>query len=230
MIKRNGADIQVLDVHKTFNATGQAPTPVLRGVSLQVSAGEMLAITGPSGSGKTTLLQLIGALDIPDSGEIRINGKDLSKNDEQSRASFRNRDIGFVFQNHYLLPQLTTLENILLPTWATSGGTSDMLERADDLLKRIGLWERRSHFPSQLSGGESQRVAVARALMMHPSLILADEPTGALDHSTAQQLIDLLIELNHQEGSTLVLVTHARECAARMGRQVELRDGSLHQV
>jgi predicted ABC-type transport system involved in lysophospholipase L1 biosynthesis ATPase subunit len=224
----SGADIQLSQVIKTFQ-TGASPTPVLKGVDLHVGAGETIAITGASGSGKTTLLQLIGALDTADSGEVRVNGRELATLDEEARAQFRNREVGFVFQSHILLPQLTALENVLVPTWAAP--QTHALEhsaRANYLLERVGLADRKTHFPGQLSGGECQRVAVARALIMKPSLLLADEPTGSLDYDTAQRLLDLLLALNAEEGATFLLVTHARDCARRMTRQVELRNGVIH--
>ena len=223
----SGADIQLTQVVKTFQ-TGASPTPVLTGVDLHVPAGETLAITGASGSGKTTLLQTIGALDTADSGDVRVNGRELATLDEQARAHFRNREIGFVFQTHILLPQLTALENVLVPTWASSRTeTPEHLARAHHLLERVGLADRTSHFPGQLSGGECQRVAVARALVLKPSLLLADEPTGSLDYDTAQSLMDLLLALNAEEGATFLLVTHARDCARRMARQVELKNGVI---
>jgi predicted ABC-type transport system involved in lysophospholipase L1 biosynthesis ATPase subunit len=224
----SGADIQLSQVIKTFQ-TGASPTPVLKGVDLHVGAGETIAITGASGSGKTTLLQLIGALDTADSGEVRVNGRELATLDEEARVQFRNREVGFVFQSHILLPQLTALENVLVPTWAAP--QTHALEhsaRANYLLERVGLADRKTHFPGQLSGGECQRVAVARALIMKPSLLLADEPTGSLDYDTAQRLLDLLLALNAEEGATFLLVTHARDCARRMTRQVELRNGVIH--
>jgi predicted ABC-type transport system involved in lysophospholipase L1 biosynthesis ATPase subunit len=174
-------------------------------------------------------LQLIGALDTADSGEVRVNGRELATLDEEARAQFRNREVGFVFQSHILLPQLTALENVLVPTWAAP--QTHALEhsaRANYLLERVGLADRKTHFPGQLSGGECQRVAVARALIMKPSLLLADEPTGSLDYDTAQRLLDLLLALNAEEGATFLLVTHARDCARRMTRQVELRNGVIH--
>lgn len=221
-----GADVRVDGVVRTFHSSGGVPVEVLRGVSLHVAAGESLAVTGPSGSGKTTLLQLIGAMDRPDCGEVRVNGREIGGLDEAARAQFRNREVGFVFQAHHLLPQLTALENVLVPTWgaAVSG---DRRERAVQLLMRVGLGPRLSHFPGQLSGGERQRVAVARALVMAPCLVLADEPTGALDQTAARALVDLLLELNNEERATLIVVTHAEACAQRMGRQVSLRDGTL---
>lgn len=224
-----GADVSVEDVSRTFVVPGGVPVDVLRGVSLRVAAGASVAVTGPSGSGKTTLLQILGALDRPDSGEVRVDGRALGGLDERARAQFRNREVGFVFQAHHLLPQLTALENVLVPAWAASG-RGDHCERALQLLDRVGLKGRTTHFPGQLSGGERQRVAVARALVLSPSLILADEPTGALDQAAAQALIGLLLELNREEKTTLIVVTHAEACAARMGSQIRLEDGRVHQV
>ena len=221
-----GADVQVVDVVRTFATSGGVPTEVLRGVSLHVTAGESVAVTGPSGSGKTTLLQLIGAMDRPDSGEIRVNGRELGGLDEAARTLFRNREVGFVFQAHHLLPQLTVFENVLVPAWGSTSMT-EAAERAKSLLSRVGLGGRLAHFPAQLSGGERQRVAVARALVMAPCLVLADEPTGALDQKTAQGLIDLLLELNGEEHTTLIVVTHAEACAQRMARRVKLENGRL---
>ena len=224
----SGADILLTQVTKTYHPPRGVPVPVLRGVDLHVGAGETLAITGPSGSGKTTLLQLIGALDTADSGDVRVNGRELSTLSETDRARFRNREIGFVFQAHHLLPQLTAIENVLVPAWATRTVEEERHARAVRLLERVGLRDRMRHFPGQLSGGEQQRVAIARALVMSPCLLLADEPTGALDHDTAQSLMDLLLELNRDEGATLILVTHSHACAERMGRRVRICNGLLY--
>ena len=205
------------------------PVSVLKGVSLEVGRGESLAIIGPSGSGKSTLLNIIGTLDRATSGEITLGGKDLNTLDDLQLAAVRNRQIGFVFQAHYLLPQCTVLENVLVPTLA---GVDHALqagapERANRLLKRVGLGERMTHRPGQLSGGERQRVAVVRALINQPQLLLADEPTGALDRASSEQLAQLLLELNREEGVTLILVTHALDLAQKMGRVMELLDGKL---
>lgn len=229
MLSSGGADIKVSHVFRTFSSVHTSATPVLRGIDLEVKSGETLAVTGASGSGKTTLLQIMGALDMADSGEVRVNGRELGSLDEKARAAFRNREIGFVFQSHHLLPQLTAIENILVPTWAVHHSSESEHEaRAHYLLKRMDLSSRGRHFPGQLSGGERQRIALARALMMNPCLILADEPTGSLDYNSAQQLIDLLLEINRDEGATLVLVTHSRDCAIRMSRQVEIRNGIIN--
>ena len=202
---------------------------VLSEVTLQVARGESLAIVGPSGSGKSTLLQIIGTLDRPTSGTVALNGQDLNGLDDLQIAAVRNRQIGFVFQAHYLLPQCTVWENVLVPTLASSEKSlrDGAGERAERLLKRVGLGERRSHRPGELSGGERQRVAVVRALINQPQLLLADEPTGSLDHASAQQLGQLLLDFNHEEGVTLIVVTHARNLARRMGRVLELKDGRL---
>ncbi len=202
---------------------------VLSEVTLQVARGESLAIVGPSGSGKSTLLQIIGTLDRPTSGTVALNGQDLNGLDDLQIAAVRNRQIGFVFQAHYLLPQCTVWENVLVPTLASSEKSlrDGAGERAERLLKRVGLGERRFHRPGELSGGERQRVAVVRALINQPQLLLADEPTGSLDHASAQQLGQLLLDLNHEEGVTLIVVTHARNLARRMGRVLELKDGRL---
>ena len=223
---RAGAEVAAAGVVRTFAMPGAAPVEVLRGVTLHVEAGGSLAVTGPSGSGKTTLLQLIGGLDRPDAGEVRVGGRDVGRMDEAARASFRNREVGFVFQNHHLLPQLTALENVLVPGWA--GRVDEVLvRRGRDLLARVGLREREGHFPGQLSGGERQRVAVARALLLSPGLVLADEPTGALDGEAARALVGLLAEMNAEAGVTLIVVTHAEACAARMAHRVRLERGVI---
>ncbi|MCX6914372.1 MAG: ABC transporter ATP-binding protein [Verrucomicrobia bacterium] len=204
---------------------------MLNDISLDLTRGESLAIVGPSGSGKSTLLQIIGTLDQPTSGSVSLNGQDLSVLDDQQLADVRNRQIGFVFQSHYLLPQCTVLENVLVPTLATDEASvrNGASERAERLLKRVGLGERMSHRPGELSGGERQRVAVVRALINQPPLLLADEPTGSLDQTSARDLGQLLLELNREEGVSLIVVTHARELAQRMTRVLELKEGHLVQ-
>ncbi len=217
-------------VRKTYPAPGGgAPVAVLGGVSLQLAAGEAIAIVGPSGSGKSTLLNILGALDRPTEGRALFAGRDLGALKENELAAVRNREIGFVFQQHHLLPQCTVWENVLIPTLTAPGElrTSAALARAERLLERVGLKARLAHRPAQLSGGECQRVAVVRALVNQPKLLLADEPTGSLDHANAQSLGQLLLELNREEGVALVLVTHSRELAARLPRVLELRDGVL---
>jgi len=226
--------LQLTDVSKRYAASGGADgVNVLAGVSMDVARGESLAIVGPSGSGKSTLLQIIGTLDRPTSGRVLLDGKDLSQLDDLQLATVRSQQLGFVFQSHYLLPQCTVMENVLVPTLARSKSdirnpkSESPHDRATRLLKRVGLADRLHHRPGQLSGGERQRVAVVRALINQPQLLLADEPTGALDHASATSLGQLLVELNKEEGVTLIVVTHAIELAKRMGRVTELVDGRL---
>ncbi len=219
--------LDIRGVTKTYpGPAGGAPVTVLHDLNLQVAAGEAIAIVGPSGSGKSTLLNLAGALDRPTSGVVLLEGRDLSGLADDDLARVRNRSIGFVFQQHHLLPQLTVLENVLLPVLADRSATLP-LDRARSLLDRVGLGARVDHRPAQLSGGECQRVAVVRALINAPRLVLADEPTGALDAHTAAALGDLLVDLNRAEGVALVTVTHAPALAARMGRRLRLDGGSL---
>ena len=229
-----GTLLELKDVTKRYAATnGTNALPVLNGISLHVARGETLAIVGPSGSGKSTLLQIIGTLDRATSGEVLLGGKNLAALDDLGLAEVRNRQLGFVFQAHYLLPQCTVMENVLVPTLAD--GKSEIRNpkseipqaRAERLLKRVGLGERLHHRPGQLSGGERQRVAVVRALINQPQLLLADEPTGALDHASATALGQLFVELNKEEGVTLIVVTHALDLAKRMGRVMRLEEGRL---
>lgn len=218
--------LEFRDVFKAY--PGPEPVPVLIGASLSVTRGESVAIIGPSGSGKSTILNLLGTLDLPDRGTITFDGRDLTQLGAQELAALRNRQIGFIFQSHHLLPQCSVLENVLLPTLADNRPTAaDAEPRARLLLDRVGLGHRLDHLPGQLSGGERQRAAVVRALINRPALLLADEPTGALDRASATNLGQLLVELNSEEGVTLVVVTHSAELAQRMGRIVELRDGML---
>src|SRR5689334_10190197 len=210
-------------------AAGAAPVAVLRDLGFTIEAGESVAIVGPSGSGKSTLLNIIGTLDQPTNGRIWLDSQDLSRLDETQLAAIRNRQIGFVFQSHHLLPQCTVVENVLVPTIADKKSkTRDGAQaRAEKLLQRVGLGERLHHRPGQLSGGERQRVAVVRALINQPKLLLADEPTGALDRASAESLAHLLVELNREENVTLIVVTHAQDLARQMRRVLELRDGQL---
>jgi lipoprotein-releasing system ATP-binding protein len=223
--------LKLENVSKNYGAAeGSAPVTVLRNVSLEVAPGESLSIMGPSGSGKSTLLNIIGTLDYADSGKIWLGGKDLSTQDEEALASIRNHEIGFIFQAHHLLPHCTVWENVLVPTLADKAtNKGDATARAERLLKRVGLDHRVGHRPGQLSGGERQRVAVVRSLINKPGLLLADEPTGALDRSSADALGRLLTELNREENVTLIVVTHAADLAKQMQRTFEIQNGQLIQ-
>jgi ABC-type lipoprotein export system ATPase subunit len=219
--------VEVHGVSKSFQ-TGDHKVRVLDGVHLSVAPQESVAIVGPSGSGKSTLLNLLGTLDQPDQGTIVIDGKNLSMMGGDELARFRNRNIGFVFQSHHLLPHLTVLENVLVPALAQASEVGDeVLLRANQLLQRVGLGDREKHLPGRLSGGERQRVAVVRALINQPRLILADEPTGALDRISAAEVGRLLIELNREHGITLIVATHSEELAARMDRVLCMENGTL---
>ena len=202
---------------------------VLDNISLEVEEGESIAIIGPSGSGKTTLLNLIGTLDQPDNGSIFYKNRDITGLSRQEIENFRNKEIGFIFQMHYLLPQCTLLENVLLPTLPDKED-KDAHIRAEKLIKRVGLWEHKDKKPQLLSGGECQRTAVVRAMINNPGLLLADEPTGALDHINAVNLINLLLEFNREDKLTLVMVTHSRELAEKMNKIYRLMDGRLELI
>ena len=199
---------------------------VLRDVSIEVSRGQSLAVVGPSGSGKSTLLHVFGTLDRPTSGRVTVDGRDPYVLPEKDLARFRNRVIGFVFQDHHLLPQYSVLENVMMPTLAFRDAGTDAAERARDLIERVGLGHRTNHRPSALSGGERQRVAVARALVNRPALLLCDEPTGSLDRARADEVGDLLFELHAEQETILIGVTHSLELAARFERRMALQEGT----
>jgi lipoprotein-releasing system ATP-binding protein len=224
-VDTNSPLLKLSHVGKTYGS-GDTATPVLKDISLDVQTGDALAIVGPSGCGKSTLLNLIGLLDTPSTGEITFKGEGIAHYNEAARANFRNRSIGFVFQLHHLLPQCTALENVLVPTLAGKAD-ADAPERARQLLDRVGLSHRIDHRPGQLSGGERQRVAVVRALINRPDLLLADEPTGALSEEGSESLTTLLLELNAEHNMALIVVTHARDVAARMNAQLVLKAGQL---
>jgi lipoprotein-releasing system ATP-binding protein len=213
-------------LHRSF-ATGDGAIDVLRGVDLVIQERERLAIVGNSGVGKSTLLHVLGTLDRPTSGELRFDGEDLFARDSGELARFRNESLGFIFQFHHLLPEFNACENVMMPGLVGGLRASEMRERALRLLGEVGLEHRIHHPVGKLSGGERQRVAVARALVLEPRLVLADEPTGNLDPKTADQVLELLLEMNRVHGTALVVVTHSPELARRLGRRVELVDGYL---
>ena len=217
--------IEVKNIHKSFGYL-----EVLKGVNLMVQKGEIVAIVGKSGAGKTTLLQIIGTLDQPTQGEVIINGERLMTKGEKELAAFRNKHIGFIFQFHQLLPEFTALENVCIPAMIAREKESDYKARAVQLLTELGLKERMNHKPNELSGGEKQRVAAARALMMKPDIILADEPTGSLDEKNKKELSDLLLKLRKEYGQTILLVTHDKELAGIADRTIEIVDGVIEKT
>ena len=226
--------VEVSGVGKRYGEAG-GRIEVLAGIDLKIESGQNLAITGPSGSGKSTLLHILGTLDTPSTGTVTIDGADPFALPERALARFRNQRLGFVFQDHYLLPQYSVLDNVLLPTLAAgrqraAAVREQALSRARELLYRVGLGERMEHTPGQLSGGERQRVAVARALINEPDLVLCDEPTGNLDPETAEEVAELLFGLHLEGGNILVVVTHSMELAGRCQRRFELRNGHCIEV
>ena len=218
--------IQTLKITKEYGQ--KVKTPVLFGIDLEIKAGEFTTMIGPSGSGKSTLLHLLGALDRPTSGQIIIDGTDISHLQDDQLAQFRNRKMGFIFQSHFLLPEFTVLENVLIPYLIYAGkAPPDIRQRALDLLDRVGLSHRRDNRANAISGGEQQRVAIARALINQPRMILADEPTGNLDSANTHNVFALLRDINHDYGTTLVMVTHDRNLATKGDRMLEMTDGMI---
>lgn len=214
--------LQVKNIHKSFDQL-----EVLKGIDLNVKKGEMVSIVGKSGAGKTTLLQIMGTLDRPSMGNVVIDGRDISQLNEKEMAEFRNRHIGFIFQFHQLLPEFTALENVMMPGLIAGMKKADIHQKAKQLLTDLGLADRLDHKPNQLSGGEKQRVAAARAIIMSPSILLADEPTGSLDENNKRELSELLLNIRERYGLTIIIVTHDKELAAICDRIIEMKDGKI---
>jgi putative ABC transport system ATP-binding protein len=220
------AMIQLRDVHVTLSSTA-GPVKILRGVELDVAAGSSVSVVGPSGSGKSTLLAVIGGIERPTSGSVRIDGQDLGSLDEDELASFRGQQIGILFQAFHLIPTMTALENVAVPLELAREDAA--FAQAAARLSEVGLAHRAGHYPGQLSGGEQQRVALARALSNHPQLLLADEPTGNLDQDTGREIVELLFRVQRERGMTLLLITHEPHLAARCARQLRMAAGRLHE-
>lgn len=217
--------IDIKNITKSFDSL-----QVLKGIDLHINKGEVVSIVGPSGAGKTTLLQIIGTLDKPDTGTICIDGVDTSKLNQKQLATFRNKRLGFVFQFHQLLPEFTAIENIMIPAFIAGTRRSQAEQRAKELLQFLGLSERAHHKPNELSGGEKQRIAVARALMNNPAVVLADEPSGSLDSTNKKELHQLFFDLRDRFGQTFVIVTHDEELASLTDRTIKMRDGKLENL
>lgn len=220
--------LRATDISKSYPSIGgDTPLNVLSGISIDLEQGESVVITGPSGSGKSTLLHILGGIDRPDSGSILYHGSDMSQLSNEALAKWRNKEVGFVFQFHYLLPEFTACENVMMPALIHNLSAVDPKKRAMELLGRVGLVDRAEHRPSELSGGEQQRIAVARALMNRPSLLLADEPTGNLDDKNTQQLMELLTQIRADEGMTMVMVTHDQQLTRYCNRMITLSKSAI---
>ncbi len=220
------AIISIRDLCKTYRS-GAEGVDVLKGINLTVEKGETLAVVGASGVGKSTFLNILGALDRPTSGEVLYGGEAVFNYDNGKLARFRNRSIGFVFQSHHLLPEFTAVENVMLPALISGMGQNAARSRAEELLREVGLGQRLSHKPGELSGGEAQRTAIVRALMQTPDVVLADEPTGNLDTRTGEEVFEVLLELNRSRSTTMLIVTHNEKIASRLSRRLKMVDGTL---
>jgi len=218
--------LELTDIHKSYKHNGNT-IDVLRGISINVDQGDSLAVIGASGVGKSTLLNIMGALEHPTSGNVKFQGKNITDIDESGICSLRNKEIGFVFQFHHLLPEFNALENTIMPALISRMGMKEAKERAEKILTKVGLSGRLNHRTGELSGGEQQRVAIARALMMQPRLLLADEPTGNLDRNTGRDIVDLLLRIREEEGLSMVIVTHNQQLADNMTKVMEIVDGKL---
>ncbi len=224
-----GARVEISELRKTFHHGGRL-IDVLKGIKLTIAAGEMVAVLGSSGAGKSTLLHVLGTLDRPSVGSIDYDGQDVTKMVPKALSDFRNHTIGFVFQFHHLLPEFTAAENCAMPAMIAGESKSSALTKATGLLERVGLSHRLTHRPGELSGGEQQRVALARALVMSPKMLLADEPTGNLDTHTGEEIHKLMVELNHELGMTMLVVTHNVDLASRMPRRLRMVDGLIEEA
>jgi len=222
----NNSILEAIDIHRVFK-TKETMVSVLNGISMTIPKGEMVAVTGASGVGKSTLLHLLGGLDKPTNGEIKIDGELLNNKSEEELSLFRNKNVGFVFQSHYLLEDFSALENVMIPLLMAGKNRNDAVKKGELLLELVGLNDRKTHRPTQLSGGEQQRVAVARALANEPRIVLADEPSGNLDTDTGRKLHDLLFKLNQEFSTTFLIATHNRELAQGCNRQLKLIGGKL---
>ncbi len=218
--------LEVVDLHKSYGS-GAAKVDVLKGISFSVTAGETIALVGASGAGKSTLLHILGALDRPTSGKVEFKGDDIFRQSDHALAAFRNRSIGFVFQFHHLLPEFSAIENTMMPLLISGRKRDEAAGIAERLLTQVGLSHRLSHKPGELSGGEQQRVAIARSLVLDPPILLADEPTGNLDMKTSEGVHELLAEIHREKGITLIVVTHNEKLAARMGKTLGMVDGRI---
>jgi lipoprotein-releasing system ATP-binding protein len=226
MAEQNTPVLSCHELCREFREGGRV-LHVLQNLNFEVAAGERVAVIGESGAGKTTLLQLLGGLDLPTSGKVCVQGQNMATINDAERGELRNRSLGFVYQFHHLLPEFSAVENVAMPLLMRRKDLGKAMELAGNLLDRVGLMDRKTHRPGELSGGERQRTAVARALITRPAVVLADEPTGNLDHATGERVFDLMLELNREYGSSLVVVTHDRVLASRMDRIVRLEDGRL---